>query len=76
MEKIEILGILTTTRGLLRCTAATSTTAFAHLAPTIGLGRVPDPKSAQKGPAERGAGVFVGFGVYGVKKHPLAIPHP
>jgi hypothetical protein len=51
-------------------------TAFAHLAPTIGLGRVPDLKPAPKGPVERVAGVFVGCGVCGVKNHFLATPHP
>jgi hypothetical protein len=48
--------------------------AFAHLAPTIGLGRVPDLKPAPKGPVERGAGVFVGCGVCGVKNHFLVTP--
>ena len=54
----------------------TTSTAFAHLAPTIGLGRVPDLKPAPKGPVERVAGVFVGCGVCGVKNHFLATPHP
>jgi hypothetical protein len=48
----------------------------ANLAPTIGLGRVPDLKPAPKGPVERVAGVFVGCGVCGVKNHFLATPHP
>jgi hypothetical protein len=54
----------------------TTSTTFAHLAPTIGLGRVPDPKPAPKGPVERGACVFVGCGVCGVKNHFLTTPPP
>jgi hypothetical protein len=53
-----------------------TSTAIAHLAPTMGPGGVPGSDPPQKEPNEREDGVFVCCGVYGVNETPFGTPHP
>jgi hypothetical protein len=47
---------------------------ISHLAPTVGPGGVPGSDPLQKEPDERGDGVFVCCGVYGVNAAPFGHP--